>query len=155
MPSSPPIYQLRPAIQADRAFLYDLHKSAIRPAVEATWGWNEAWQQDYFAQKFDPDKRQVIVAKGQDVGVVVIEEREGAVYIGLIEVLPAFQGRGIGTAVIQDILHQADKQNRPVMLHVLKTNEAGKRLYERLGFVVTAVAEHKYKMLHPARYSSG
>ncbi len=155
MPSRPPIYQLRPATQADSTFLYDLHKAAIRPSVEATWGWDEAWQQDYFAQKFDPDKRQVIVVDGQDVGVVIVEGRESAVYIGLIEVLPTFQGQGIGTAVIQDILQQAHAQNRPVMLHVLKTNEAGKRLYERLGFVVTAIEEHKYKMLHPARYSSG
>ena len=142
------MYQLRPAISDDFNFLYNLHKAAIRPSVEATWGWDEVWQQDYFAQKFEANKRQVIVVDGQDVGVVMIEEREGAVYIGLIEVLPAFQGRGIGTAVIQNILQQAHAQNRPVMLHVLKTNEAGKRLYERLGFVVTAVEELKYKMLH-------
>ena len=142
------MYQLRSASQADYAFLYDLHKTAIRPSVEATWGWDEAWQQDYFAQKFDANKRQIIMVNGQDVGVFILEKREGAVYIGLIEVLPAFQGRGIGTAVIQDILRQAQKQNRPVMLHVLKTNEAGKRLYERLGFVVTAVEDLKYKMQH-------
>ena len=143
------MYRLRPATSADYGFLYDLHKAAIRPSVEATWDWDEAWQQDYFAQKFDASKRQIIVVDDQDIGVLILEEREGAVYIGLIEVLPAFQGRGIGTAVIQDILDQEHEQNRPIMLHVLKTNEAGKRLYERLGFAVTAVEEIKYKMQYP------
>ena len=141
-------YQLRPATPTDYAFLYNLHKAAIRPAVEATWGWDEVWQQDYFAQKFDASKRQIIVVDGQEAGVMIIEEREGAVYLALIELLPAFQSRGIGTAVIQDIIHQAHQQNHPVMLHVLKANEAGKRLYERLGFKVTAVEEQKYKMIH-------
>ena len=143
------MYQLRPAVFADFDFLYELHKAAIRPSVEATWGaWNDAWQRDYFAQKFGTQGRQIIVFEGQDVGVVLLEEREGAIYIGLIEVLPAFQGRGIGSAVIQDIIQQAQLQKRPVMLHVLKTNEAAKRLYERLGFEITAVEDLKYKMRH-------
>jgi ribosomal protein S18 acetylase RimI-like enzyme len=140
------MYQLRPATQADYAFLYNLHRETIRPSVEATWGWDEAWQQAYFAQKFDPRKRQVIVFEGHDVGVVTIEEGESEIYLALIEVATAFQGRGIGTAVIQDILHHARQQNLPVALHVLKTNDAAKRLYERLGFAVTAVEDLKYKM---------
>ena len=140
------MYQLRPATKADYAFLYNLHRDTIQPSVAATWGWDEVWQQAYFAQKFDPTKRQIIVVEGQDIGVVSVEEREGEIYLALIEVATAFQGRGIGTAVIREILHQAQQKNLPTTLHVLKTNEAARRLYERLGFEVTAVEELKYKM---------
>lgn len=144
------MYQLRPATQADYAFLYNLHKDTIRPSVEATWGWDEAWQQAYFAQKFDSNKRQIIVFEGQDIGAVAVEEGASEIYLALIEVATAFQGRGIGTAVIQSIIRHAHQKNLPMTLHVLKTNEAAKQLYERLGFAVTAVEDLKYKMQHPA-----
>jgi ribosomal protein S18 acetylase RimI-like enzyme len=142
------VYQLRPATTADYDFLYQLHRATIRPAVAAMWGWDEAWQQAYFAQKFDPAQRQIIAVEGQDVGVVAIEERDEEIYLALIEVAPEQQNRGLGTTVIRDILQRAQQQQRPVSLHVLKTNPAGQRLYERLGFVVTAVEEFKYKMQH-------
>lgn len=144
------MYRLRPATQADYDFLYNLHRDTIRPSVAATWGWDEAWQKAYFAQKFDPSQRHIIVVEGDDVGVVAIEERESEIYIALIEVTTTLQGHGIGTAVIQDILQYARQKELPATLHVLKTNEGAKRLYERLGFVVTAEEALKYKMQCPA-----
>lgn len=41
-------YALRPATADDYEFLYQLHVAAIKPAVEATGGWDEAFQQEHF-----------------------------------------------------------------------------------------------------------
>ena len=54
------MYTLRPATHDDYHFLYHLHISTIRPAVEATWGWDEAFQREYFREHFDPATRQII-----------------------------------------------------------------------------------------------
>ncbi len=50
-----------------------------------------------------------------------------------IAVLPAHVGRGIGTAVLQELLAAASQQYRVVALKVRQSSPAV-RLYERLGF---------------------
>ena len=41
-------FVLRPAVAADEERLYAIHKAALGEYVEATWGWDEAWQRQYF-----------------------------------------------------------------------------------------------------------
>ncbi len=140
------MYTLRPATNADFEFLYQLHRATMKEYIEATWGWEESWQREYFQAKWEPAKRNIIQIEGEDAGVLVIENREGEHYLGLIEILPEFQGRGVGTAVIQDFLAAAQTQNLPATLHVLKSNDPARKLYERLGFTLVAEEKHKYLM---------
>ena len=140
-------HSYRLATNDDYDFLYALHVVAMRAYVEPLWGWEETWQQEYFARKFDPRRYQIIQVEGQDAGVVVVELRENKFYIALIELLPDFQGRGIGTAVISELSIQAQANNLPMMLHVLKSNDPARRLYEKLGFVVVGEEEHRFKMV--------
>ena len=82
---------------------------------------------------------------------IKIENREGEYYLGLIEILPEYQGHGVGTAVIQDFLAAAQAHNLPATLHVLKSNDPARKLYERLGFTIVAEEKHKYKMKNEER----
>ena len=93
-------YALRPVTEQDYDFLYDLHKVAMRDYIEPIWGWHEEWQQEYFRRKFEPQRRRIIQVDGRDAGVLVVEWREDEIYLGLIELLPEFQRRGIGAAVV-------------------------------------------------------
>ncbi len=142
------MYTLRPATPADFEFLYQLHRAAMKAYIEAIWGWEESWQRDYFQAKWEPSKRQIIQVEGQDAGVLVIEDRDDEYYLGLIEILPEYQGQGVGTAVIQNFIAAAQAQNLPATLHVLKANPAAHHLYERLGFTLIAEEEHRYLMRH-------
>lgn len=142
------MFSLRPATHSDYEFLYHLHQATMKEYIEAIWGWQEAWQRDYFKAKWEPGKRQIIQIEGQDAGVLVIENRDGEQYLGLIEILPEFQGRGVGTAVIQAFLADAEKQNLPATLHVLKCNTKAQQLYECLGFKVVTNEDYRYKMKH-------
>jgi len=143
------MYSLRQATHDDYDFLYQLHVEAMREYVEATWGWQEEWQQEYFARKFDPENRQIIQIDGQDAGVIVLEQRVEELYIGLIEILPAFQRRGVGTFIVRQLISTAHSDGLPVSLHVLKTNAPARRLYERLGFVIDQDESVRYKMICP------
>ncbi len=53
-----------------------------------------------------------------------------------IAVLPEFLGYGVGTLLLQHLLEAAKQRYSSVVLSVRTTNPA-KRLYERMGFVVT------------------
>ena len=144
------MYTLRQATEADREFMYQLHKAALQEYIAATWGWQEEWQREYFDKKWNPQKRQVIVVDGRAAGVLVVENRQGEHYLGLIELLPEFQGKGVGTAVLHDFLHEAQVKGLPATLHVLKTNGRARQFYERLGFTIAADEEIRYKMKRAA-----
>jgi len=59
-----------------------------------------------------------------------------------------YQGRGIGTAVIEELNRQAGECGLPLTLSVLKGNPA-KALYDRLGFIVTKEEDTRYWMELP------
>jgi ribosomal protein S18 acetylase RimI-like enzyme len=140
---------LRPAQEDDYAFLWELHRTVMRPYVEATWGWDEAWQADHFRAHVALPRCQIIQSAGVDVGVLIVEAQSDRVFLDLIEILPAYQRAGIGTAVMRQVLSQTMDQGLPVALQVLKVNPA-RVLYERLGFVVTGETATHYLMSTPA-----
>ncbi len=138
-------FTLRPAAHADRGFLYRLHVAAMKDVVAQVWGWDEAWQRQYFDDHFDPSHARIVVVDGVDIGVVAVEWREDAAFLAGIEILPEYQGRGLGAAVIRDVIADAAARGLPVTLRVLKVNPA-RRLYERLGFTVTGETDTHYLM---------
>lgn len=140
-------YTLRPATAADYNFLFALHRAAMRAAIETIWGWHEEWQQEYFREKFDPQRRQIIQVEGRDAGVLVVERRPDELYLGLIELLPEFQGHGVGTAILRALIDQARAEGLPLTLHVLRSNGQARRLYERLGLRVVAEEGDRQRMM--------
>src|SRR5215203_1557543 len=95
--------QLRRAAESDKPFLYRLHCLTMRPHIEATWGWDEAWQRDDFQLRFERYSVSIMEDAGEPIGSLWIEERPSALYIADIQVLPERQGQGIGTAVLRDV----------------------------------------------------
>jgi len=141
------MYALRPATAADYDFLYTLHRAVIREYVEPIWGWHEAWQAEYFRRKFDTQGRWIIVVDDQDGGVLIVEETDAEIFLALIELLPRFQGLGLGTTIISDLMEKARARHVPLTLDVLRTNKPARRLYERLGFRVARESEYRYHMV--------
>lgn len=141
-----PHIELRPATIADYDFAFRVHCAAMRPCVEQTYGWNQDWQAGYFRQRFDPAEREIIRCDGIEVGVVSANETEGSLFLSSIALLPRYQNKGIGTAVIRNIQAEAREMGMPLTLQVLKVNPA-RNLYERLGFRVTGETDTHYLMI--------
>lgn len=140
-----PRYILRTATRADFEFLYRLKKACLKEYVAATWGWDESYQKSHFSQHFEPAKIQIIVVDGHDVGQLSVEKRPGEIYIGEIYILRIYQGQGLGTIILQDLIAEAKTQRSTVSLQVLRVNPA-RKLYERLGFRIVAQNETHYQM---------
>ncbi len=105
------MYTIRPATTADAAFLYELHVSAMRAVITATWGWDEPWQQRHFAARFAPETIQIIQVAGESAGMLELENSQTEFFVGNLKLLPAVQGRGLGTAVLRDVLAIATQEN--------------------------------------------
>ncbi|WP_306323438.1 MULTISPECIES: GNAT family N-acetyltransferase [unclassified Streptomyces] len=57
------------------------------------------------------------------------------VYLWMIGVTPARQGQGLGTALMAPVFERCDREGLPAYLEA--SSPRSRRLYERLGFVVT------------------
>jgi ribosomal protein S18 acetylase RimI-like enzyme len=125
---------LRPATSADDELCYQLHCAAMRPYIEAIWGWDEATQRDFHNRGFDPDHTQIITVDGHDAGVLIVDHQPAQIYLARIELHPDYQSQGIGSRLIQRLLHEAATHRQPLILDVLTVNSRAYRLYQRLGF---------------------
>jgi RimJ/RimL family protein N-acetyltransferase len=126
-------WTLRPTTADDRDFLFALHRAAMRPYVDTTWGWDDAEQARMFDQKFDPASQEIVQVDGVDAGTLAVEETDEEIWLAVIEIHPRFQGRGLGTAIIQSVLDRGAATVKPVTLRVLHSNPRARALYERLG----------------------
>ena len=129
-----PSIELRPATEADREFCYALHEATMRDYVAAIWGWDDSVQRDFFDRGWDPAITQIVTRDGADIGILKLKEQDLATYITLVEIHPDHQGRGIGGAVVREVVADADRRGRPVDLDVLTVNARAQALYRRLGF---------------------
>ena len=109
---SPRPYTLRPATVDDFAFILSLRASGLREHVERIWGWDGCDQRDRVARRFEPRAYKVIVVAGRDVGAVSVAWRAGAALLADIEIAADDRGRGLGTAVLANILAEARRRNR-------------------------------------------
>jgi GNAT superfamily N-acetyltransferase len=79
------------------------------------------------------------------VGWIQEQVEDRTVNLGSFYVLPAMQGRGIGTKVLDILLTRAAHQSKAMTLAVVKINPA-RYFYEKRGFRITHEDQHKFYM---------
>jgi len=136
---------LRPTVPDDIEFLWRLHCAAFRTYVEQTWGWDEDAQRRLLVERFDPAAQEIIECEGTAIGCLSVQREQNRIFLSMIELVPSFQRRGIGSSLLCTLQAEATEQGLPLDLRVLKVNPA-RRLYERLGFVVVGEIETHWLM---------
>ena len=146
---------LRPATPEDSAFLASLYASTRLAELAAT-GWAEEQKAQFcqmqfavqtmaYRQQHPSAAHSVIEADQLPVGRMIVDRSPGEVHLIDISLMPEHRGRGIGTALLQGLQMEASSAGQGITLHVEKHNPA-LRLYERLGFVLTADLEIYQRM---------
>lgn len=135
----------RSITEQDKPFLWNLNVAAMREHVEQVYGWHEDVVYDYFEKAYRPQSMRIIQVDEEDVGMIEVLDCPDCWVLSRIWILPAFQGRGIGSTVIQRVIDDVAGSHKPLRLQVFKRNRA-RRLYERLGFVQTAETETHIQM---------
>lgn len=87
---------------------------------------------------------QRVLAEGALAGYVHFYQDGDRMELDDLYILPEYQGRGIGTAVIEKCCAETEM---PVYLYVFIRNEGAVRLYQRLGFrIIQTVGGSRYIM---------
>lgn len=98
----------------------------------------DAWPlQMFYDEFFQPDTRRYVVAEvdGAMVAYAGLMCVDTTADIQTIGVLPAFEGRGIGRALLTELLAEAVRRGADnVMLEVRADNPRAQQLYTRFGF---------------------
>jgi GNAT superfamily N-acetyltransferase len=129
----------RPATRADAAFVLRVTEACMRVYAEQTWGvWDGRLDLD---TSFD----QIVQLAGRDIGMVGVDRRPDFWFIDKLYLLPAYQNRGIGSAILHGLIDDAQAARTPLRLTVLEVNPA-RRFYERHGFVLTHTISPRHHM---------
>ncbi len=139
-------WRLRPISDADFEWSFALHRDALGDYVNEIWGWDPETQRRMFSERFVVQSRQVVEVDGERVGVLEIDDRPEELYLALLELSPPWQGKGIGTDLLRSVIAQARRSNKPLALHVLRTNPRARAFYKREGLYVARVEPTKFLM---------
>jgi len=132
---------LRKATSSDGEFAYLVKKAAFREYVEAVWGWDEDEQRQLHERRFEAQDVRVVSLVGTDIGIMAVVVGPDCVKLNQLFLLPAHQGKGVGTECMSLVMDEARRLGLPLRLGVLKVNPRALAFYERLGFVRTGETE--------------
>lgn len=148
----------RAAEQTDLAFLRTLYET-LRADELASIEWPEAtrrafldsqfaFQHHHFTTHFERAEFLVLEQHGDPVGRLYLLREPPRWLIVDIALLPAWQGRGIGTTLLRQLQQDAqDALAQGLALHVRLDNPRAQALYARLGFRDESV-EGMHKLMY-------
>lgn len=139
-------YRLQKATDDDSAFFYEVKKTVLKGYIAEIWGWDEAFQQQFHRDNYSMANCSIIYVDAEPAGTVEIKEDADCIFISSLYLLPVYQRRGIGSAIIKQCLARAAASSKRVALEVLKINVQAQKLYTALGFTLTEQDDTKFYM---------
>lgn len=154
-----PEWALRPATIEDAETLTDIVVAATK--AQGRWPARTAETEREWRRRFIAWSRETAVTADPTNVLSVIEVAREAVgrlrvvrttgqgpnlELAGIQLRPAMQGRGIGTAVIRELQREATHRGGRLTLAVEKDNPRARALYERLGCVLVGESDDEYAL---------
>ena len=147
---------VRPATKDDIDFMVHLFLELARQRdpsgegtdVDAIVQGTRATTLEQVQGQFPNSVTNVIQFSGERVGRLRVVRTGKEIMIAGIQILPAFQSRGIGSAVIGELIEEATDTALPLVLEVDKDNLWPESLYRRLGFERYGETEATFQMRH-------
>jgi len=137
---------LRAVTADDEALLLSVYDSS-RADELAPVQWQEGQREAFVKWQFDLQRREydarfpdaeyaVILVDDQPAGRIWIGRDTEEIHLLDIVVLPEFQNRGVGRALLKGLIDEARQTGKALRHYVFVMNADALRFYERLGFVV-------------------
>lgn len=126
-------WALRPATGADLEPLVELRAVVLRADLERLGRYDDHRVRQRLRDTFSAQYTSIVDVDGEPAGSVTVRPTDGGLLLEHFYLAPRHQGRGLGSAVLREVLGRADARGAVVRLNVLQ-GSAARRLYERHGF---------------------
>jgi len=120
--------------------LVQIRIDAMRESLERIGRFDPTRARERFLVSFDAACCRYILVDGVKVGFVLIRPEPDHLLLDHLYVVPEHQGKGVGAAVLDAVLADADAQALPVKLGALRDSDSN-RFYQRYGFIKTGERE--------------
>lgn len=132
------------ATHEDLDFLVQLRETTMRVVVSNHYPWDDKAQLDRVLVNFDSAK--IVFIVGVRAGLLKVVDEPPHIHLSQIQLLPEFQGLGIGSHLVKAVIHEGQVKQKAITLHVFKSNPA-LALYCRLGFKENFEDQHSFRMI--------
>lgn len=141
-----PTLTKRAATSNDFSFAQTAHHAAYHDVVIQQFGsWDKEKQDGFFKKAWDSVPHEILLLDGQPCGYCHIEDAGDHMELHELVLLPQYQGKGIGTQILNELIAVAKTRHIPVFLQVFKANRAI-HLYKRLGFKEEGETDTHFKL---------
>ena len=145
------LYQLRKPKAEDAEALATIRVQAMKPSLEAIGRFDEDRARRRILDSFDPNTTSEILVEEERVGFLVIRRLENHFYLDHLYISPKYQGKGLGSAVLRQLIEEANVANLPIRLGALKFSPSN-RFYASHGFCLEREEEwDNYYVLQPSK----
>jgi GNAT superfamily N-acetyltransferase len=138
--------ELRPVTENDDKFLLSIYASTRNDELSQA-EWQEGQREMFLRWQFDLQRKEYDARFPNAAYHVIFVDQlpAGRIWVGTdgeqirlldIALLPEFQNRGVGTALLRRLMDQALKSGKVLRHMVFVLNNDAHRFYERLGFTV-------------------
>jgi ribosomal protein S18 acetylase RimI-like enzyme len=101
----------------------------------------------YFGTDEPESLLSIIEVDGVPAGRFRVVRLPDRIFLGGIQVHPDFQGKGVGTELINALIEEGRALSKPVVLDVDRDNNRARALYERLGFEQESETDKDFRMI--------
>jgi GNAT superfamily N-acetyltransferase len=133
-------HHLRPARADECDFAFEVKRDAMGDHIRARWQWDEEFQRNHHAKQWREKPWFIICTEADAIGTVSLQWSASHLQFGEFYLLGVARGQGTGSAVLREVLLEADDRKLETRLEYLKWNPVG-RLYARHGFQVVSESE--------------
>ena len=127
-------WRFRPVGEVDFEPLLALRIDVMREHLERVLRYSPERARQFFRAAFDEPGMRLILVGDERAGCVAFRPGDDAIQIDSFYLARRFHNRGLGAAILKELLAEADALGKPVRLGVLHGSPAD-RFYERQGFV--------------------
>ena len=136
--------QLRPVTDADQEFLVGVYASTRADELaQVNWDdsqkdafirWQYAMQKQEYDARYPNARYELILVDDQPAGRIWVGSDDTQIRLLDIALLTEFQNRGVGAYLVQQLIDEAKRAQKPLRHMVFMLNDNAFRFYERLGF---------------------
>lgn len=123
-----------PAGAEDFESLYQIRLVAMRNSLERIGRFDPLRVRHRLADSWDPAMTQHIVCDGVRVGFYMLRRTDHALVLQHLYLMPAAQGRGVGSAVMRMLIDESNWAGLPLRVTALRESPAN-AFYRKHGFV--------------------